>query len=97
MNINLQIERIILDGIDIPRSLRPRLQAALETELSRLLSENGLPLHLQSGGAIPDLPATVNVTKGAKPEEMGMQIAQSVYKGIISEPSAKKSTTKTSE
>ena len=85
MNINLQIERIILDDIDIPRSQRYRLQAALETELSRLLNENNLPSQLQNGGTISSLNATVNLTKEITPEQMGTQIAQSVYKGMTSQ------------
>ncbi|MBV6625810.1 MAG: hypothetical protein KI793_23260 [Rivularia sp. (in: Bacteria)] len=83
MNINLQIERIILDDIDIPRSQLYRLQAALETELSRLLNENNLPSHLQNGGNISSLPTTVNITKDITPEQIGVQIAQSVFRGIM--------------
>ncbi len=79
MNINLQIERIILEDVDLPRSLRPRLQAALSAELSRLLTENGLPPHLQAGGVITNLPSNVNITKDAGPEQMGTGIAQSIY------------------
>ncbi|MDY6898118.1 MAG: hypothetical protein SWZ49_08560 [Cyanobacteriota bacterium] len=47
MNIKLNIEQIILEGVDVPRSQRPRLQAAVSAELSRLLTEKGVPPHLQ--------------------------------------------------
>ncbi|MDJ0737538.1 MAG: hypothetical protein QNJ47_26315 [Nostocaceae cyanobacterium] len=94
MNLKLNIEQIILEGVDLPRSQRSRLQAAVETELLRLLSENGLPPHLQGGGTIPNLPATVNVTKGMKPEQMGREIAQSIYGGMVNEASGIPSTAK---
>ncbi len=78
-NLNLNIEHIILEGIDIAPSQRPRLQTAVEAELSRLLQAKGIPRQLQKGGAIPCLPATVKVTKGKKTEQMGKEIAQSIY------------------
>ena len=41
-NIHLHIERLILDGLPIERAQGPHVQAAVEAELSRLLTENGL-------------------------------------------------------
>ena len=38
MNINLHIERLILDGLPITRQQGPHVQAAVEAELTRLLS-----------------------------------------------------------
>ncbi len=92
MNLNLNIERIILEGVNLSHSQRSRLQAVLEVELSRLLRENGLPSHLQNGGVISHLPASVTVTKGIKPEQMGMEIAQSIYGELVNEASGIKST-----
>ena len=82
MNINIHIERLILNEIDLPRHQRPRLQAALEAELSRLLSENGVPTHLQMGGAIPSLSANMTVGKNLNPTRLGQQIAKSIYEGL---------------
>ena len=79
MTININIERIILEGIDIPPSQRPRLQTAIAAELSRLLQEKGIPTQLEKGGAIASLPASVEVTKGKNPEQMGKEIALSIY------------------
>jgi hypothetical protein len=84
MNINLQIERLILEGVDLSPRQRRQLQAAVEAELSRLLSENGLPPSLQNGGTIPKLPASLNVTQNSNPTQMGEQIAQSIYGGLNS-------------
>ena len=85
MHLNLNIERIILEGVDLPRSQRSRLQTAVSTELSRLLTENGLPTSWQRGGSIPSIPATVSATKGMSPEQMGTEIAQSIYGRMVDE------------
>ena len=79
MTLTINIEQIILEGIDIAPSQRPRLQTAVEAELSRLLQEKGIPRQLQKGGAIASLPANVKVTKGKNPEQMGKEIALSIY------------------
>lgn len=52
MNINLHIERLVLDGISLPPGDRPLLQAAMEAELTRLLASSGLSDELHSGGAL---------------------------------------------
>jgi hypothetical protein len=41
-NIQIYIDRLILDGISVPHSQRPLLQAAVEAELGRLLAEGGI-------------------------------------------------------
>jgi hypothetical protein len=82
MNINLQIEQIVLDGIDLGPSQRADLQAEVAAELSRLVKANGLPPHLQEGGIIPTLSAKLNLTENLNPSQMGQQIAQSIYQGM---------------
>jgi hypothetical protein len=83
MNINLHIERLVLDGLDIAREQRPVLQAAVEIELSRLLTERGLSPSLAQGVAVPRLSARdMQLTNMSRPTELGQQIAQSVYGGI---------------
>jgi hypothetical protein len=79
MNINIQIDRLILGGVNISPRQRRQLQAAVESELSRLLASNGIPPSLQNGGAIPKLPATLNITQNHNPSQMGQEIAQSIY------------------
>ena len=41
MNINLHIERLILDGLPIEPRQRAQVQAAVEAELARLLRPAG--------------------------------------------------------
>jgi len=83
MNIELHIERLILDGLPVERSQRPHLQAAVEAELTRLLAENGLAAELQTGGAVPSVRAdAMQFKSGNTPMQWGQQIARSVYSGI---------------
>jgi len=82
-NIQLHIERLILDGIEVPQAQRPLLQAAVEAELGRLLTENGLGSQWRSGGAVPSLSApNLQLPAGGNPTQGGQQIAQSDYGGI---------------
>lgn len=82
MNINLRIERLVLEGVDVPHSQRPLLQEAVETELARLLAEGGLGPELALGGAVPSVQAEpIRINEGSL-GEMGRQIARSVYGGM---------------
>lgn len=83
MNINIHIERLILDGLPISHSQRPLLQAALEAELARLLAADGLTPNLQMGGALPYVPGgSIHLASDGNPKTLGQQIAQAVYGGI---------------
>jgi hypothetical protein len=83
MNIRIHIERLILEGLPITHSQVPLVQAAVESELARLLTENGLGESLQAGGAMPSVRANgMQLASGSKPAQIGTQIAQSVYSGI---------------
>lgn len=83
MNINLHIERLVLDGLPVKRNQAPHVQMAVEAELTRLLAENGLSTDLQAGGAVSGIRANgIQFTEDSGPSEIGTQIAQSVYGGI---------------
>lgn len=83
MNITLHIERLILDGVDIAPGQRHLVQAAVEAELTRLLTAGGLSPALTGGGALYRVCAnTIQLTSGAGPADLGRQIAGAVYGGI---------------
>ena len=83
MNINLHIEQLILEGVPLPLSQRPQVQAAVEAELGRLMTEGGLASHLQAGGTVPQIRAgVIQLSSGANPQQLGRQIAHAVYQGI---------------
>jgi hypothetical protein len=83
MNINVQIERLILDGISVPHAQRPLLQAAVEVELGRLLAVGGLASNLVEGGTVPRVDAdSMQITDISNYTQIGQQIAQTVYQGM---------------
>lgn len=82
MNIHLHIERLILDGVLVERNQASHVQAAVEAELSRLLSAHGLAADLQGGGAVPNVRANGIQLADDNPIQIGTQVAQSVYTGI---------------
>jgi hypothetical protein len=87
MNINLHIERLVLDGINIRPDQRHLLKASMEAELGRLLSKGAVSRELASGGAMPAISAkgfqlSASNGPGNSPAQLGRQIAHSVYGGI---------------
>ena len=83
MNIRIDIESLILEGISIESEQRARLQAAVETELARLLARGGVAPELRSGGAVPSLKAdAIRLSSDGTPARLGKQIARAVYGGI---------------
>jgi hypothetical protein len=83
MNINLHIERLILDGLPIGKSQAFQVQRAVEDELTRLLTENSLTQHLSAGGAVPSVQASgIQLPADGNPAQIGIYIAQSIYDGV---------------
>ena len=83
MKINLHIERLVLDGLPVSRSEGALVQTEVEAELSRLLGAGGLSPELQSGAAVPSVPAgNIEVNANSKPARLGQQIATAVFGGI---------------
>ena len=82
MNINLHIERLVLDGVDIAPGQQHVLQASITTELTRLLTDRGLAPSFAQGIALPRLSTSGMQLTSNNPTQIGQQIAQSVYRGI---------------
>jgi hypothetical protein len=86
MNINLHIDRLILDGLDFGHDQRALLQAAVQTELGRLLTAGGLSNEIAIAGAIPRVAGkAIEVQQQHGPHDTGRRIAASVY-GAIGAP-----------
>lgn len=83
-DIIIHIDRLVLEGIDLPPGQRPALSEALSAELGRLLSEGGLGAELRGGGAWRSLPGGTFELGGpaAEPGGLARQIAGAVYGGI---------------
>lgn len=83
MNINLNIERLILDGLPIEGGDSASLRLAIETELTRLFMQSGIAPSLQTGTALPSLRAdAIQLSAQNSPAQLGRQIAGSVHHGI---------------
>jgi len=83
MKINIQIERLILDGIQVAPHEHPMLQAAIEGELARLMTTGGLSSELAAGVAVPAVNgAALQLSNDAGSMRLGEQIAQAAYGGI---------------
>jgi len=83
MNIDLHIERLVLDGIDVPHHERPALQAAMSAELTRLLTEGGLQSGLTAGGAMAFARGDdMQMSTSGDTKQLGQQIARSVHGGL---------------
>ena len=83
MNINLHIERLILDGLPVESRHGAIIRSEIETELSRLLTENNAAANGQNGGAVPAVRAdAIQLTTQNSPVQLGRQIAGSIYGSI---------------
>jgi hypothetical protein len=86
LNIELHIERLILDGFSIEPGRRAELQAAVEAELTRLLATGALSSELLSGGAVRLLRGgEIQVTSQTSAAQLGQHIAQAVQGAIGAE------------
>jgi hypothetical protein len=83
MNIKVQIEQLILEGLPVTRAQGPAVLQSAETELARLFSTHGLAPSLRTGGATPEVPAgTLPLAAGTHPQPLGKQIALEVFRRI---------------
>lgn len=82
MNLELNIEELVLDGF--PGMDRDRIARALHVELERLFAEEGVPASIQAGGGnVARLDGgSYKAEKGASAEQVGVQVARSVYGGM---------------
>lgn len=83
MNINLHIDRLVLDGLPIEHHHGPLIKTAVELELGRLLAASGLENSLTGGGAIPSAQAAgIQMSSDSNPARLGQQIGRAIYGGI---------------
>jgi hypothetical protein len=83
MKINLHIERLVLDGLPIGPHQGPLVQAAVETELTRLFAAEEMRSQLNfSSGATPQVTAPGIQVLNENPVSLGEQVARSVHGSI---------------
>lgn len=83
MKVNVHIERLILEGLPVGRTQGPGVQAAVESELARLIRAEGLGEALGAGGAMPSVKAgQMQLSGDGDPTRLGRQIAHAVFGGM---------------
>jgi hypothetical protein len=83
MNIRLHVERLVVDGFGLQRADGKAVKSAVQNELLRLLSGDGLRHELQQGAALPQMRAdALSAGPTLSSRQLGTQIARSVYGGI---------------
>ena len=83
MIIELQVDRLVLDGLSLEDGGAAALRSAMESELTQLLVEHGIGDALRGGGSFasirtPAMPAAADTG----PSELGAGIARSVSGGL---------------
>jgi hypothetical protein len=85
MNLNLHIERLVLDGLSVANHEAALVQTAVEAELGRLLAnERSAPVESSAyagiGGAKIHLPPVVSA------RELGLEIGRSLFASLAQVP-----------
>ena len=79
--IDLHIEELVLHGFS--RADRYRIGRAVEHELGRLFTEQGMPPSLARSGEIASLDGgSFEANPGSRVETLGARVARSVYGGL---------------
>jgi hypothetical protein len=77
----LHIEELVLHGF--PPGDRYTISEAVESELARLLGDQGVPSSLGVDSTTDEIRgATLNISQKTKPPAIGREIARSVYGGF---------------
>ena len=83
MTIRLHIDRVVLDGVDVPHGSRRALRESLERELANRIAADGISNALAGGVAVPAVSAPpIELAHGTAVSKLGASIAASVYAGI---------------
>ncbi|HEX6709750.1 MAG TPA: hypothetical protein VF068_05405 [Rubrobacter sp.] len=81
MNVELHIEELVLHGF--PPDYRHHIGGAVEQEISRLFTEQGVPPSLSRGGNIPRLDAgAFRMSPELGADAVGARVARSLYEGM---------------
>jgi hypothetical protein len=83
MNVNLHIERLILEGLTLQPGEHLQVRVAAESELSRLLAAQSWGQSFKEGGAVARLSGgDIQLADGTSPQQIGQQIGRAVFGGI---------------
>lgn len=80
MDVRLHVAALALDGLNLrrPETLGP----ALETALTRLITDRGVPAPWRTGGELTPPPLTVTTEPGVTAETLAERLALALYEGL---------------
>lgn len=81
MNLSVHIEHLVLHGLPVSATDSAAVQAAVQAELTRQLTENGLPLH-QNGAFATVRGADVHLPQNTAPDTIGREIGAAIHEGL---------------
>jgi hypothetical protein len=77
-SVDLQIDELVLYGF--AHGDRYRIARAIETELTRLIAEKGIPPAFMQNADRPSLHAgPIDIESGTRPDVVGSRVARAVY------------------
>ncbi len=83
MDIELHVERLVLEGFSLSATDAAAVRAAVEAELARLLGGGSLASYFLTGVALPYIEAPqVRLGATARPASLARQIAGAVMRGM---------------
>jgi len=83
MNINLHIDRLVIDDIGFDPRRLDDLKIAVQSELKRQLQSHGIGPGIQSlDGKRPVDGGQIAGSKSLQPKNFGQQIGKAIYRGI---------------
>lgn len=85
MNVDLHIDRLVIEGLAVAPGEHRLIGAAVERELGRLLAAGGVSPALAAGGSVASLRAAPIRLATQDPASIGTQIARTVHGGLTSE------------
>jgi hypothetical protein len=83
--IHLHIERLVLEGLDLPPGGSRAVADAVREEIARLVGERGLGPDVEAGGAAPSAPARP-VGATSDPVALGTAVGRSVHGALHGGP-----------
>lgn len=80
-SLELHIDELVLDGF--PARDRYRISEAIESELTRLFAERGLPTSLSRKREVAGMNAgAIQIGADRRPTAIGIRLARSIYRGL---------------
>ena len=83
MNINLHIDRLVIDDIGVDPQRLDDLKIAAQSELTHQLQSHGIGPGIQSlNGKRPVDGGQISGSNTQQPKNIGQQIGKAIYRGI---------------